>query len=165
MFVGIREARLPCPVSGIRSRTDSLSELELFRYRYQYRKYLQYCLKCSIGYQRVRTSKYMCQSDTITWLAHLLHRQRTSQTLLCYAAFVNGRRWEVGFGNASSPTYVRMTWTFPSWAPPLTSLGQSQRSKLRATLPLPITLLSRPPCPQYISSIVILQELHKRITY
>ena len=28
-----------------------------------------------------------------------MHRQRTSQTLRCYAAFFNGRRWKVGMGN------------------------------------------------------------------
>ena len=41
---------------------------------------------------------------------HLLPRQRTSQTLQCYAAFGNGLRWKAGMGNASSPTDVR--WSY-----------------------------------------------------
>ena len=43
-------------------------------------------------------------------VTHLLHGQRTSQTLRCYAASVTGRRRRVGMGNASSPTYVRSSY-------------------------------------------------------
>ena len=54
MFVCPRELRLPGPASGLRSRTESLSELELFRYRYQYRKFIRSSLECSIVCRRVR---------------------------------------------------------------------------------------------------------------
>ena len=64
--------------------------IELFRYRYQCRKFLRYFLKCSVGYRRVRKS--MCRSETVTRV-DLLHRQRTSQThvVLCCVW-----RWKIG---------------------------------------------------------------------
>ena len=77
-----------------------------FRCRYQRRKSLRCCLKFGIGI----ASTQVYAAIRYHHMTPLLHRQRASQTLRCYAALVSGRRGKVGIGNSSCPTYVRSSY-------------------------------------------------------
>ena len=77
MWLSIKIAQAIGPVFMSQLFSVAVAVLELFRYRYQYRIFLRYCLKC----------EYM----------HITEHHKHVQ---CYAAFVNGRRWKVEMENA-----------------------------------------------------------------